>query len=283
LPITLSVNQWPLCSEIHMKDIIAASPPYLLGIAAAVCLTSAIWLAWQKDKLKEATLLSGLFLLCVVLAYFPQLDSVRAFTMEIKLRKSIDRADEILAQIHKVSVGNAKAMYMTTAWAGRWGGMTAQNKQNILDSVNEQLKASGATDEEIEQITKPLINLIGFDLYNIFMNLVRDTFNHRPIENEKIKMFNDWWDNQLHEAEAISRFENSGSDFTNHLKKMIPSSLFDNSGNEKLEKLAARIGEIFNGCLQREGYTSESIQYLDTYEKCVGRQDVCYKTFVEAP
>jgi hypothetical protein len=79
------------------KQIVEGSPPYLLSMAAAISFVSAVWLGWT-NKVAAAALLSGLFLLCVVLAYFPQLDSITAFSVDVRLRKTLDRADETFDQ-----------------------------------------------------------------------------------------------------------------------------------------------------------------------------------------
>ena len=70
---------------MKLKQIIDGSPPYLLALGATACIVLAIVFAWQ-DKLTAATLLSALFLVCVVLAYFPQLDSIKAFAVDVRLK-----------------------------------------------------------------------------------------------------------------------------------------------------------------------------------------------------
>ena len=99
---------------MKLKQIIDGSPPYLLALGATACIVLAIVFAWQ-DKLTAATLLSALFLVCVVLAYFPQLDSIKAFAVDVRLRRSLDRAEEILARLKDLSVISAKTSYMTLA------------------------------------------------------------------------------------------------------------------------------------------------------------------------
>lgn len=81
-----------------MQQFITESPPYLFALGAIVCFGLTILLAF-RDKLKPATLLGGLFFLCAILAYFPQLDSIAAFNINVKLRQNLDRAEEILGKL----------------------------------------------------------------------------------------------------------------------------------------------------------------------------------------
>ncbi|MFZ3326640.1 MAG: hypothetical protein WA231_12405 [Methylocella sp.] len=111
-----------------MQLFVDAAPPYLLSFAAAVCLSLAVWCAW-RDSIKAGTLLSVLFLLCVMLAYFPQLDSLNAIGVNVKLRRNLDRAEEILAELRQLAVINAKTTYMEMAWGNRIGSPSAKDKQ----------------------------------------------------------------------------------------------------------------------------------------------------------
>jgi hypothetical protein len=264
---------------MKVKDVIIGSPPYLFALAAAACLCLAIWFSWQ-DKLKAAALLSGLFLLCVVLAYFPQLDSIKAFSIDVKLRNSLDRADEILAKIRKVSIGSAKSTYMNTAWSGRFGGMSERDKQDLLDAVNEELQSVGITDEERKEIVRPYIEFIGYDLYIIFYESVRGVLWHFrtiPTESQGTKLISEWegkW--QTDGLNSVRRYLSDGSTLTSHMKEQIPQSFLDTGNNEKLTKLAENIGRIFDGCLRRGGHTEESLKFIDVYKQSSGQPHKYY-------
>ncbi len=84
-----------------MQEIIDASPPYLFALGAMTCFGLTILLAFKKDKIKSAILLGGLFFLCAILAYFPHLDSIAAFSINVKLRQNLDRAEEILKKLQE--------------------------------------------------------------------------------------------------------------------------------------------------------------------------------------
>src|SRR5258708_3811908 len=109
---------------------------FLLVVAACAifALAAAIWQALHS-KLQSATLLAGIFVAAAFISATPLIDTFKAFSVEVKLRQSLDRADEILAQIRKASAASAKSAYMLTAWGGRLGGMSRQVQQKLLDTV----------------------------------------------------------------------------------------------------------------------------------------------------
>lgn len=127
-----------------MKAFFDASPPYLLSLAAVFCFFLAVWLAAYRNKIVAATLLGGLFFLCVMLAYFPKLDSITALGVNVKSRQTLDRAEEILTQLRQLAITNAKGVYLEMASVGRWGSPSARVKQAIIDATNERLVALAA-------------------------------------------------------------------------------------------------------------------------------------------
>jgi 7,8-dihydro-6-hydroxymethylpterin-pyrophosphokinase len=54
------------------------------------------------------------------------LDSLNAIGVNVKLRRNLDRAEEILAQLRQLAVINAKTTYMEMAWGGRFGSPSAK-------------------------------------------------------------------------------------------------------------------------------------------------------------
>ena len=100
------------------KELLQGLPPYLFATAAIVSFALAIYLALH-DKKGAGALLGAMALVAALLAYLPQLDSLSAFAVNVKLRSSLDRADEILARLRNLTVGNAKLAYTSLAWGNR--------------------------------------------------------------------------------------------------------------------------------------------------------------------
>jgi hypothetical protein len=92
--------------------LIEAAPPYLFSAGAIVCFALTILFAFRINGFKSATLFGTLFFICSVLAYFPKLDSVAAFSVNVKLHNNLDRAEEVIKKLKDITVANAKASYM---------------------------------------------------------------------------------------------------------------------------------------------------------------------------
>ena len=132
LPFAVSATGW------EMQQIIDASPPYLFALGAITCFVLAILLAFKKDKVKSATLLGGLFFLCAILAYFPHLDSIAAFNINVKLRQNLDRAEEILKTLQEersARIDTETAMLKELKWR-------SDIAPDVMRAFIEKLKAS---------------------------------------------------------------------------------------------------------------------------------------------
>lgn len=265
------------------KQIVEGSPPYLLSVAAAISFISAVWLAWT-NKVAAAALLGGLFLLCVVLAYFPQLDSITAFSIDVKLRKSLDRAEDILAKIKNISVLNAKATYINVAWSNRLGGMAIEDKQKLLDAVDEQLRAVGVDDGEIKSLRGPYVELIGYDLYMVFWQSARELLRHHlndPTPAEGGRRLSEW--EARSRPTGIDAIRPSLSDapkFRELMRKQVPDNLPIPQEKEKLLSLLEKIVTAYSGCVERGGYTEAAMQILNRYND-ISEPDRYYTAVME--
>jgi hypothetical protein len=151
-----------------MMTFIDALPPYLLAIGAFGCFGIALWF-FGHEKLKIAGALSALFFLCVVvLAYIPKAESINAFAVNVKLKQNVDLAKDAIEQLRELAKTNARVGYTTLAWGNRLGSPTAQEKKAILDQVDQQLEALQVSKAERKEISRPLVRLIGLDLYSVF-------------------------------------------------------------------------------------------------------------------
>jgi len=87
---------------------------YLFATAATISFALAVYLALH-DRIRASGLLAGLAFVAALLAYLPQLDSLSAFAVNVKLRSNLDRADEILVRLRSLTIVNAKLAYTTLA------------------------------------------------------------------------------------------------------------------------------------------------------------------------
>jgi hypothetical protein len=72
----------------------------LLGVSAIVVLTLAGYQA-MNDKLESAGVLAGFFVASAILSYLPQLELIKAFGIEARLSRTLDRAEEIINALQK--------------------------------------------------------------------------------------------------------------------------------------------------------------------------------------
>jgi len=79
-------------SQRDLPDLIAKTA---LAVAAGICLLTSIGLA-IADKVAAGTLAAGLFVVCALLHYLPQMESFKAYGIEAKMRVR-ERAEDVLA------------------------------------------------------------------------------------------------------------------------------------------------------------------------------------------
>src|SRR5713226_6412962 len=151
----------------RMKDLLS----FFIAAMAMVALLCAIYEAMNQRNASALTLLP-IFLLATLLFYLPRLETLSALGISVKLQSTLDRAEEIIERLKKLAEVNAKVTYMTIAWGNRMGSPKAIDKQRVLDEMYAQLVALNVADAERRQIAKPLVAMIGVDLYNFYSQVM---------------------------------------------------------------------------------------------------------------
>jgi hypothetical protein len=223
-----------------------------------------------------------------LLLYLPQLETFKAFGIEARMQKNLIEAQEILEKVRQASIASAKSAYLNFAWANRLGGMSPREKQRALDSVNEQLRAVGVKDEERQVIVKPHVELIGFDLYFTFYNAVRSVLWHYSTQPttqiEGTKVMSEWeakW--RPDGLNALQPQLTDGRTLTAYMKQHIPRSFISAPESEKLENLADKVGEIYEGSRKHGGYTEAAFEFIDSYGRSDGRPESDYAILMAKP
>jgi hypothetical protein len=248
-------------------------PPYLFALAAVICFVLAIIFVF-KDKIKSATLLATVFFVCVILGYFPQLDSIAAFSINVKLHNNLERAEEILKKLRDLAALNAKSSYFALTWNNRWGTPSAKDKQTILDEIDQQLTALNVSAEDRHAMTQQYVQLIGVDLYGIFSSVIdryiqwKEYHLHRgtPSEIAEAQQFTisvGKWRETAYIDGSISKF--SDHDLKSHLQRAMSTDVFDADAKVQAEQFADEIVQLYAGCKAKGGYTKEAAQFVDTY------------------
>ncbi|SDR29031.1 hypothetical protein SAMN05519103_01765 [Rhizobiales bacterium GAS113] len=251
---------WALANG-HLDNL----PPYLLALGAIGCLISAVLNAW-RNRNASAVVLGALFLVCVILAYFPQLDSIQAFSVRVRTRQTLNRADEILAQVKELALLSAKTTYNNMSWANRIGGMPLEEKQGISDQIDAQLKSYGISNTDIKHAKTEYVALIGYDLGAIFEIVLSQYVSSTiGVKNPSglLKWSSEWNANGRVSLDKISGIE--GLALSKLLKSEIPVQYVDADDADKFGRFADKIGVIYSSCLVKLGYTTEAISFFNEY------------------
>jgi hypothetical protein len=266
----------------RLKEIVS----YFLAAMAMLSLLCAVYKS-MNQRLASAGVLAAIFVASALLLYLPQLETFKAFGIEARMQKNLTEAKEILEKVRQASIASAKSAYLNFAWANRWGGISPREKQKALDSVNEQLRAVGVKDEERQAIVKPHVEFIGFDLYFTFYNSLRSVLWHyrtQPTESEGEKVIREWeakW--RPDGLDTILPQLTDGQKLTAYMKQHISRSFINAPEYEKLENLADKVGQIYEGCRIRGGYTEAAFEFIESYKRSDGRPESNYAILMAKP
>jgi hypothetical protein len=263
----------------RLKDIVA----FVMAAMAVFTLIGAAYQAFN-NSIKSATALGALCALAVVLLYLPQLEVFKAFGIEARLRSTLDRAEEIVARLKQLAVINAKVTYLTMAWENRMGSPTAKDKQAVLDEVDQQLVALKVSDEERRDIKKPLVQMIGLDLNNIYSQVMERflywkrkdlTQLANREQSEEARAALQQFTTDEGEWRAAASGQSPFKELANYdLKKYLiintPTALLDEPQKAIAERFRAEILGLYNACQAKGGFTPAAAEFYDTYQSTAG-------------
>src|SRR5262245_48985284 len=123
-----------------------------LYFVAAVAMFSLLCAVYQamNDKLWSA--IGAIFLVSALVFYLPHLEVLKAWGVEARLRQSLDRAEEIIERLRRLSTLSARVTYLTMAWSNRWGEPSARVRMALLDDIDKQLEEMNVRREERKAI-----------------------------------------------------------------------------------------------------------------------------------
>lgn len=268
----------------RMKDVLS----FFIAAMAMVALFCAIYEA-MNQRTSSALTLSTVFLLSTLLFYLPRLETLSALGISVKLQSTLNQAEDIISSLKKLAEVNAKVTYMTMAWGNRFGSPKAVDKQRILDEMNAELVALKVTEAERKQIAKPLIQLIGVDLYGVYSQVMerlvfwRNTMESRALSAhpspEATAAFQ-----QLTAEIAAWRRINAGRtpgaelesyDLSAYLLRDTPLAMLNDAQKASAESFRNQILQLYQGCLAKGGYTPQAAAFLEnnTGEKYISAAD----------
>ncbi|AHY55101.1 hypothetical protein [Bradyrhizobium japonicum] len=269
-------------------------PPYALALAACICFAMALWFFWH-ESLKTAGALSALFFLCVVLAYIPKAESISAFAVNVRLKQNVELAKDAIEQLRDLAKVNARVAYTTLGWGNRMGAPSAAEKKAVLDLVEKQLEALHVSKAERKEIARPVVRLLGLDLYTTFLQTM-DRYVHvreqdfakmmreraedqatKDAYQKHIFAVNDWRLQLDHPYDDVD-----GYNFRAALRRATPTTWVSQEDAEAARKLADQVQALFDACVTEGGYTTEAAAFIDRYGSMKGYDDKLKETFGRA-
>lgn len=257
----------------RMRDLLS----FFIAAMAMIALLCAIYEA-MNQRSGSALTLTTIFLLSTLLFYLPRLETLSALGISVKLQSTLDQAQEIIGRLKTLAEVNAKVTYMTMAWGNRLGSPKAVDKQKILDDMNGQLLALNVSDAERREIAKPLVALIGLDLYLSYSNVMerfvfwKNIFANRALsanrtpeaaaEYQKLSA-------SIAEWRGLNAGKGPGDDLDNYdlrtyLVRDTPVALMSDTEKAAAETFRSQILAFYEGCVAKGGYTAEAATFFDS-------------------
>ena len=258
----------------------------LLYVAAAFAMLSfacAVYQAMNKEP-ASAGILAAIAIVCTLLVFFPQLEMIKAFGIEARLSKTLDRAEEILGKLQRLSTISARTSYMAMAWGNRMGSPSAKDKQAVLDEVDQQLADLKVSTEERDALKRPYVQLIGFDFFMLFTRvfdryaswkndeLLRQlNANHNEETKKAFESFSQKRDEWRRTALGDGLFGRLTSyKFAEEIQRVMPTGWLDERERKAAESFSTQMVRMFEECKKKGGYTLEAADFYDRYHDLGG-------------
>ena len=88
---------------------------FALGVAALIL---CVFQAWN-GKIGSASALGAVFV--SLFRFLSQIKTFRVWEVQVELRETLERAEEIIGRVRKLASISARASYLTIAWGNRMG------------------------------------------------------------------------------------------------------------------------------------------------------------------
>ena len=251
---------------------------FALGVVALIL---CVFQAWN-EKTGSATALGVVFVVCGVFLFLSQIKTFKVWEVQVELRETLDRAEEIIGRVRKLASISARASYLTIAWGNRMGTPPAREKQAILDEIDSQLAELKVSPGELADIQRPFVKMVRLDFFFLF----------RGVLNQYAMLLNTKLTADVREAKdpsaasaLVLRHSELITAWTKRTEKLDPSAdLEKESLEDLLNEYMPRSGEWLNDkelavmqrfkaeivrmnadCEKKGGYTPEAMTYYDRY------------------
>jgi hypothetical protein len=205
----------------------------------------------------------------------------KIWEVQVELREQLDEAQAVITRLKRISTNSARSAYMQVAWGNRMGSPSSKEKAALLEEVSQQLAELNLSPQEREEITRPVVKIIGFDLYQIFSRtlqayaglrysaLVERARSDKPERVEERDRHSEGISVWTKREQGQNPFDRLNTyDLKIELDRETPrkGEWLDQRELELTGKFAQRIVNLYAGCVQKGGYTPETAEFLDRFQ-----------------
>jgi hypothetical protein len=260
----------------------------VLFVAGIVALGTLIMAAYEgfNNRVPSAVFLGTLGVVCTFMVFLPKIEVFKVWGVEARMREvkeTLSEAQVLTSKLNKLAAINARVSYLLMAWGNRMDGPTAAEKQSLLDEVDKQLSEMGMKPEERASIVKPYIQLIGTDLYFIYVQVMERL---SKVKNAEVMKAYETNKNETTLA-AAQKFSDevgkwmaskgggpygdvNGYNFESTMRRAIPHGWLSVQDQETAKHFAEQLIEMFKGCEKKGGATPETTAFIDKYRDLGG-------------
>jgi hypothetical protein len=255
---------------------------FFAAIMAVFALICALYQA-MNSQVAAATLLSAMFLVCVMVVFLPKLEILEAWGVKAHLVRTLNEADEILAKLRQLSISHAKAMYNSFGIGQRWDGHNAKQNQAILDEIDNQLRDLKVPVEERRALAASYVKLMGFDFYMLFAQTLERYWQSkqqamrgdsvRNPQNEALKAELEKWRQGLESWQPnYGLFSQLGTySLEDEINRITPSGWLSDRDQKAVESFHNQILKLYKDTEAKGGLTVEAAEYFDAYQGTAGQ------------
>ncbi|QND70824.1 hypothetical protein [Tardiphaga robiniae] len=202
--------------------------------------------------------------------------------MEVELRETLDRAEEIIGRVRKLATISARASYLTLAWGNRLGTPLAREKQAVLDEIDAQLAELKVTPQQLADIQRPFVKMVRLDFFSLFQGVLSQYAGIINTElTEAVHKAGDpsvaaglsmkhsdlitAWGKRVRKDDPAADLEKQSLESL--LNEYIPKSgeWLSDKDLSAIQKFKAEIVRLNADCEKKGGYTPEAVTYYDRY------------------
>jgi hypothetical protein len=252
---------------------------FALGVVALIL---CVFQAWN-GKIGSASALGVAFVMCGVFLFLSQIKTFKVWEVQVELRETLDRAEEIIGRVRKLAAISARASYLTIAWGNRLGTPPAKEKQAVFDEIDSQLAELKVSPKELADIQRPFVKMVRLDFFFLFKGVLGQYAT--ILNTELVADVNAAKDHPSAAGAVLNRHAELITAWTKRTQKEDPNADLEKESladalneympkagewlNDKelavMQKFKAEIVRLNADCEKKGGYTPEAVTYYDRY------------------